>query len=410
VWNDVKYALRGIRRNPSFTMGVVATLAIGIGATAAVFSLVDAIVLRPLPVRDANRLVRYEMRNAGGESQLAFAEGYAAWRDQTSLFDAVSAHRLEFMNLTGRATAELAPVARVTASFFRIFPAAPAHGRVFTGDEDRPGGPEVAVLDAGFWARQFGSDPRVIGNTVELNGILSVLATARHEPYRALKDAEPSRGAGANRNRFRAGVIVCEVAAALMLVVGAALLIRTSMALGSVEPGFRADHLLTMRMSVTGTRFETPDGMKDLTAKVLDEIGAVPGVTAVGAGCCMPLETVWQLPFVIEGRPRQSLTRAGNLVFSGFGGWTFASPGGSLARPDRPCTCPSHSCRTRFSCARHGCFHSHGSCVPRSLRIRWTNPYRLPCNARAAAFRSHASDPWRMSSPTPRRARGSTPC
>lgn len=156
AWGDLKYALRSSLRHRTFSIGVVATLAIGIGAACAIFALIDAAVLRPLPSGEGDRLVRLETRYATSESQLAFPDSYRAWRDQTALFEAVSAHRLEFMNLTGGTGAELAPVARVTASFFRIFPVTPAAGSVFAAGEDRPGGSRVAVLSAAFWARRFG--------------------------------------------------------------------------------------------------------------------------------------------------------------------------------------------------------------------------------------------------------------
>jgi predicted permease len=113
---------------------------------------------------------------------------------------------------------------------------------------------------------------------------------------------------------------VSEIALALMLLVGAGLLIRTSLALRAVKPGFDTHDVLTMRMSVSGTPFERRDGIARLTRQGLDRVLAVPGVNAASTTCCMPLETVWQLPFVVQGRP---LTGA----FHAFAGWTFVSPG-----------------------------------------------------------------------------------
>ncbi len=126
---------------------------------------------------------------------------------------------------------------------------------------------------------------------------------------------------------MRATLVVIEVALALMLVVGAALLIRTSLALGAVDAGFDAHHVVTMRTSVTATRFETRDGIAALTREGAAQIRAVAGVAAATATCCMPLETVWQLPFVVSGRPAETLTRSGSLAFTGFAGWTFVAPG-----------------------------------------------------------------------------------
>ena len=82
-----------------------------------------------------------------------------------------------------------------------------------------------------------------------------------------------------------------------------------------------------MRTSIAATRFETRAGIAELTRTAAEEIRAVPGVVSATAACCMPLETVWQLPFVVSGRPADTLTRAGNLAFTGFAGWTFIAPG-----------------------------------------------------------------------------------
>jgi predicted permease len=123
-----------------------------------------------------------------------------------------------------------------------------------------------------------------------------------------------------------ATLVVGEVALALMLVFGAALLLRTSIALRSVDAGFDAHNVLTMRTSVTATRFETRAGIAELTRDGAAQIRAVPGVLAATAACCMPLETVWQLPFVVAGRPPEARTRAGRLAFTGFAGWTFVAP------------------------------------------------------------------------------------
>jgi len=134
-------------------------------------------------------------------------------------------------------------------------------------------------------------------------------------------------GLGGRGSRTRATLVVIEVAMALMLLVGAALLIRTSLVLRAVDAGFDASHVMTMRTSVAATRFETRAGIEALTRDAGARIRAVPGVESATAACCMPLETVWQLPFVVAGRPPETLTRAGNLAFNGFAGWTFVAPG-----------------------------------------------------------------------------------
>src|SRR5579864_1644319 len=548
---DVLYAVRTLRKSRAFTLAAILTLALGIGANAGVFSVVNAVVLKPLQVPDASRLVRFVTVSSGSSSPLAFAQEFKVWRELTASFEDVSAHRLEFMTVTRGVEPEQIPVARVTANFFRVFRAPVQYGRAFTTEEDRPQGGEVAVLAFGFWARRFGRDPLIIGRTISLGGtphvivgILGpgldteqfdpapdvwipfqyefdrkdggdysivtgrlkpgvtgdsanaqlglafaeyrrttpkapttqtawvvqplqdamvgsvrsslnlllaavgmvllvacanvanlllvrgdvrrrelairtalgagrnrllrqlltetvVLSTAggvlglvvgttavrvllalspgnnpftvensgaiprigsggsaftldwrvlaftvvismatgivvgllpafqatRADPFVTLKSAAHTPGAGARRNRVRAILVVSELALAVMLVVGASLLIRTSLALRAVQPGFAADHVLTMRMSVAGTPFETSPGIGGLAREGVQRLRALPGVVDAGMTCCMPLETVWQLPFIVSGRPPSGLTRVGALSFHGFGGWTFVSPG-----------------------------------------------------------------------------------
>ena len=549
---DAAYAVRSMRRQPGFAAVAILTLALGIGANVAVFSVANVVLLRPLKAADAATLVRFVSTSGSASSSLTGAQVFDAWRQQASVFDDVSAHRLEFVNLTGFSEPEQIPVARVTAEFFRLFHAPLLHGRTFTADEDRLNGPPVAVLGHSLWMRRFGSDPRIVGGTISLGnvprvvvgiltadfdseqfnprpdvwvpfqidprridggnlfqvtgrlksgipmtaanaqlgiaaaeyfrgsgtssnvrttwtveplqeamvgsirsslnllvaavglllliacanvanlllvradvrkremairaaigagrgrivrqlltesvvlslaggvlglvvgtiamrallaayggnnpfnlgdvglaiprlgadgsavsadwrvliftmvvsvvtgivfGLLPGLQAARADLYFALKSAGVGDGSGFRRNIGRAGLVVIEIALAVMLVVGAALLIRTSLALRAVQPGFESHHVLTMRMSVTATRFETRDGIGELTREGVQRIRAVPGITSASATCCMPLETVWQLPFVVAGRPASGLTRVRNLAFHGFGGWTFVSPG-----------------------------------------------------------------------------------
>src|SRR5262249_50445866 len=134
-------------------------------------------------------------------------------------------------------------------------------------------------------------------------------------------------GVGRRHTRRRAMLVGGEVALALMLLVGAMLLIRSSVALRSVNTGFDPVNVITTRTSVTSTRFETRDGLTELTRLGLEQLRSLPGVVSASATCCMPVETVWQLPFLIEGRPPESFTRAGRLTLTGFGGWTFVAPG-----------------------------------------------------------------------------------
>jgi putative ABC transport system permease protein len=544
---DIGYAVRGLARHRAFTIVTLLTLALGIGANSAIFSIVNAVLLVPLRIPDADRLVRMQVVTNGRPSPIAGPQELEAWGRLTEVFAGVTAHRLETVNLTGGVEPEQVPVGRVTAGFFQVFRAPIARGRVFTTDEDRPGGEPIVVLSHGLWIRLFGSDAQVIGRSITLGsvahrivGVLdrgfeteqfdtspalwvpfqippgrpdggnlfqvsarlasdvthamadarlaSALTALRSGPsdrrqlaWRAVPLQEamvgPVRSSlvvmlaavalvlliacanvanlllaradarqqemalraaiGAGRGRLvrqlltesvvlslAAGVlgllggtlglrlmlslnpvtnpfkldaaggiiprigeggaavgldwrvlaftlaisvatgivfglwpafraigrdvqsalrggstgltsrrapgavlVVVEVALALMLTAGAALLIRTMRALDGIDPGFDAERVLTMRMSVAGTRFETRSGLSQLSGDGLARVRTIPGVTAVTASCCMPLETVWQLPFVVGSRPAEGLIRSGRLSFHGFGGWHFVTPG-----------------------------------------------------------------------------------
>jgi predicted permease len=546
VSQDLKYALRMLRRTPGFTAAAVVALALGIGANTAMFSVVNAVLLRPLRAPDADRIFRFTETYQGTPSWVAGLRTFNTWRQQTAAFEDISAHWLEFANLTSASYPEQIPVARVTAGFFRLFGAQVIKGRTFTEEEDRPGGAtSVVVLSREFWTRQFGADADIVGKVVSLGGVSRVvvgilgggfdteqfdqrpdvwvpfqidpstpergtlcfttgrlkpgvaLSAARAQlqaaaeewrkagpgpatstagfavvPLReamvgearpalvilagavglvlliacanvanlllvravgrrremairtaigasrrrivrqlltesmllaaagglfgivlgvagigtllaqypgnnplilanraaslprigqdasaitldwrvllftvvmsmltgilfgllpavqacrtdvgaALKQADGTTGSGSRGSRVRGLLVVSEIAIALTLLIGAGLLIRTSLALLAVNRGFDLHNVLTLRMSVSGTRFETRAGLEQLTRDGSERVRALPGVAVATSACCVPLETVWQLPFVIASRP---LTGA----FHAFAGWTFVSPG-----------------------------------------------------------------------------------
>ena len=547
ILEDIRFVVRSLSKSPGFTLVTVLTLALGIGANTAIFSVVNAVVLRPLNVRDADALVRF-ITTTGASTSIAGVPQYETWRQQAA-FDAVSAHRLEFVNLTGQTEPEQVPVARVTREFFEVFRAPVLIGRTFIAAEDRPGGPHVALLSHALWTRRFHSDPAAIGQRISLGNVphdvvgvlaaqfeteqfdtepavwvpfqidpqrvdggnlftvtgrlrrgvsveeanaslaVAVAAYRRDTPgaasarttwsvqplreamignvgsslnlllgavafllliacanvanltlvradvrtremaikaalgasrrrilsqvlteailvsfggglvallvssfgVRTLLAMYPSNnpyklgnpgdgiprigsdaaavavdwrvfaftvvvcfataivfglwpalrlarvdvvaamkrvagGLGRGQTRLRTSLVVVEIALALMLLVGASLLIRTSMALSAVDAGFDPNDVITMRTSIAATPFETRAGLTGLTRNAIAQLQALPGVVAATATCCMPLETVWQLPFIVEGRPPETLTRNGRLTYSGFAGWTFVAP------------------------------------------------------------------------------------
>ena len=532
---DLRHTVRSLLRGPGFTLAAIAALALGIGATTAVFSVVNTVLLKPAPFPDPDRIVWLQVVAPEGRNQGGSPAKFAWWRTQTEVLDDVAAFRAGRINDTGGETPEQLRWAQVSAGYFRLFGAPIVHGRAFAADEDLPNGPRVALISERVWERRFDRDPEVIGRGLSLSGDLHVvvgvvgdrfdfrdfgeapdvwtpfrldpnatdqghyfivagrlrpdvsLAQARAvlerstEFYRerfpevlpdgAVFGAEPIReelvrnarglllvllgavglvlliacanvanlqlvralgrkreialrtavgagrgrivrqllteslvlaaiggtlglalgvagirallsvstvglprlgadgtavavdwrvmlfalavslgtgvlfglipalqgsrtdvgatlkegggrtGSGFRQNRTRSVLVAGEVALALVLLVGSALLIRTSVALSRVDPGFDAANVLTMRTSLTGPRFATGAGVGQVLREAVDRLRAVPGVEHAAATCCVPLEGGFGLPFVISGRPLD------DGPFHGGGGWTTVSDG-----------------------------------------------------------------------------------
>ena len=169
---DLRYGLRILGKSPGFTVIAVLTLTLGIGATAAIFSVVDAVLLRSLPYRQPERLVSvFEDLSALGFPRNTPAAGnYAEWKKQTQIFEDVAAMTEGDYNLTGREGEpdKLGGVA-ATQNLFYILGAKPILGRVFAPEEDRPGAEHVALISYRLWKRRFGGDPKLVGQTILLN-------------------------------------------------------------------------------------------------------------------------------------------------------------------------------------------------------------------------------------------------
>ena len=514
---DLRYAVRVLRLSPGFTLTAVAALALGIGANAAIFTVVNKVLLEPLPYPQPDRLVELELSGPQGNGDITSIPKFNVWREQKHVFDAVTAYDTggPGMNLTGGEAPEQVRGIRASADYFRVFGAPMQIGRAFTEDEDRPSGPKLAVLGNGLWRSRYGSDPSVVGKTIELGGdpylVIGVLgatfhsdppadvilplqadpnstdqshylvSTARLKPgvtiemaqaamklaaeefkrkfpgpvmgpqdgftavslrearvgdartsllvllgavsfvlliacanvanlllvratirrreiaIRAalgagrrriisqlltesvllslvggaiglvlgyfgvhallamnpgniprigergadvtidwrvlgftlaislltgvlfglipaltasrsdlsvtLRESGSRSGSGVRQNKARSLLVVTEMALALILLVGAALLIRTFAALRNVNPGFSTHNVLTMNMSVTGPRFAKTAGVAQLVEDARQRAEAVPGVEAMATTCCLPLQGGLGLPFTIEGRP-----------------------------------------------------------------------------------------------------------
>ncbi|MBI2685240.1 MAG: ABC transporter permease [Acidobacteria bacterium] len=154
-----------------------------------------------------------------------------------------------------------------------------------------------------------------------LFGLFPALHVSRVELASTLKESGSRSGSGLRQNKARWALVIVEIALAVVLLTGAALLIRTSMALASVNPGYETKNILTMRMSLAGQRYVTSPMIESLVRDGVERIRALPGVEAVSASCCVPLEGGYGLPFLIVGRPLE------RPPFHGGGSWLTVSPG-----------------------------------------------------------------------------------
>ena len=530
---DFKHALRMFRQSPVFTLTAVAALALGIGANTAIFSVMNAVLLRPLPYTDPDRLVMLMNVGPDGSGGGSSPTKFNFWRSQSDVLEYVSAYRYGQANLTGVDVPEQVQYGQVSADFFRVFSIPIAQGRGFSAEEDRPSGPHVAVISDELRQRRFGGDPNIVGKTISLSsvtyevigvvapgyrteanppaevwtpfqidpqskdqahyfttvarlkpgvsfeagnakltlsgegfrqlypralapkqtfglrlmrealignvrsslwvlagavgfvlliacanvanlllvrattrrremairaaigaqrsrvirqlltesvvlslmggvvgltlgiigirallainpggiprigtnaayvvvdwrvvaftlvvsiatgiifGLIPALQASRADLSTALKDSGGRSGTGFRHNKTRSVLVVTEMALALILVVGAALLIRTFVALRSVEPGFATHNVLTLRMSLSDPRFQKTDAVTRLTRDAIPRLNAIPGVEIASATCCVPLEGGYGLPFIVVGRPLDGPSHGG-------GGWVTVSPG-----------------------------------------------------------------------------------
>jgi putative ABC transport system permease protein len=167
---DLRYGLRGLRRNPGFTSIAVLTLALGIGATTAIFTVVNAVLLRPLPYPHPEELVYVEQILGNfGLNPFVWNREFVAWRNQSRTLNPIAAYMYSWFNLTGGGEPERVNSGIATAPFFTLLGVRPVAGRLFLPEEDRPGGPPVVILSEALWRRRYGRDPSVVGKSVTLD-------------------------------------------------------------------------------------------------------------------------------------------------------------------------------------------------------------------------------------------------
>jgi predicted permease len=167
---DLKYGLRMLAKSPGFTAVAVLTLALGIGANTAIFSVVNGVLLRPLPYPEPDRLVQVYERSAQFNEMSVSYPNFRDWERMNRSFAGMAAYRGESFNSAGTGQPEHIPGAVVAANFFSVLGVKPLQGRTFTPDEDRQGANPVAIVSEGLWKRRFGGDTAVLGKSLVLDG------------------------------------------------------------------------------------------------------------------------------------------------------------------------------------------------------------------------------------------------
>src|ERR1700722_6545156 len=171
VWQDFRFALRQLRRSPGFTLTAILMLALGIGASVAIFAFVDAALIKPLPYRDPNRLVDVNERAAMFPRSNLSYQDYVDWNKMNKVFSAMEVYTGNGYLLSTPTGTEPVPSARVSDGFFRVLGVKPVLGRDFYAGEDQPGVAETVILSYDTWQSRFGRRKDVIGQTVKLSGI-----------------------------------------------------------------------------------------------------------------------------------------------------------------------------------------------------------------------------------------------
>ena len=535
---DLKHSLRMFAQSPAFTMAAVAALTLGIGANTAIFSVVNAVLLKPVTIADSDRVVTFmnvSPRGAGGGASQA---KFFHYRQQTDVVQDVSAFNTGVMNFTGGGFPEQLRSGRVTLDFFRLTSPRFIAGRAFLPEEDAPNGPRTVIISKSLWETRFSADPALVGKSMSLGGepytivgvlddfdfrefgptpqvwtlfqfdpnkadhghyfqvlgrlkpgvtlqqadarldasaaefrakfpnaigpqnsfgvrairdaivgpdarqslmiyggavsfvlliacanvanLLLVRATGRRREIAiraaiggsrtrilrqlltesvllslaggvlglfagwvgirallsvntaglprvgengsfvgldwtvvaftlavslltgvifglipalqgskadlttTLKESSGRSGTGFKQNKVRSVLVVVEVALALVLLIGSALLIRTAVALGRVDPGFDTHNVLTLKMSLKGKEYEKAEAVEQIVRNGAEALRSIPGVVNASATCCVPLQGGYGLPFRIVGRP---LAADSQGPFHGGGGWMTVSPG-----------------------------------------------------------------------------------
>jgi putative ABC transport system permease protein len=192
VWPDIQYALRNIAKKPLFYSVVILTLALGIGANAAIFTVVNGVLLQPLPYPHPDRLMMVWTHNPrqGFDKDVGTYPNFEDWRRASQSFERMSAYFGASVTLTGSGDPAQIPGARVTHEFFETMGVRPLQGRAFSSANGQAGGERVVIIAHGLWTRRFGADPSIVGRRIVLNGIRHEVLGVMPASFKHPADAE----------------------------------------------------------------------------------------------------------------------------------------------------------------------------------------------------------------------------
>ena len=268
---DVRYGLRVLRRNPGFAATAILTLALGIGATTAIFSVVDAVVFKPLPFPNAGRLVRIRsVIAASSDGGVASYPDFLDWRARSRVFDGMAVFRTNDFNLIGPSEPMHLQGAVVSAQLFSMLGAAPALGRSFLAGEDKPAaasGTDPVILSYGLWQREFSSDPSVLGRAIQIGDRLFTVVGVMPRAFQYPIQAEPvdlwttiavdARG-GANAMAAQRGAHYLDVA-------------------GLLKPGIGIQQAQAELAAIASTLNKEHPEVKARTVRIVAEIEGIAG-------------------------------------------------------------------------------------------------------------------------------------
>ena len=170
LFQDIRYGVRVLLKGRAVTAIAVLALTLGIGANTAIFSVINAVLIKPLPYPQPDRVVRVYEKSAKFDQMSISYPNFLDWQKQNQLFEAISVFRYQGFNVTGAQGPERIQGRMISASFFTVLGVQPVIGRSILPEEDRPGGPLSVVISYALWQRRFGGDPNLIGKPIIING------------------------------------------------------------------------------------------------------------------------------------------------------------------------------------------------------------------------------------------------